>query len=71
MSKYWINLSKDSYVGHGLVEVNTVINNKYMIRCYDVISCRYMDCDHCILNFNTFNDALKQVYIKHRIEQEI
>ena len=31
MSKYWINLGKDSYVGHGLVEVDTVVNNRYMV----------------------------------------
>ena len=69
MSKYWINLSKDSYVGHGLVEVNTLINNRYKISCADVIACQSIECDHCILNFAPMNSRI--TYIKHRIEQEI
>ena len=69
MSKYWINLSKDSYVGHGLVEVNTVINNKYMVSCADVVACQSMECDHCILNFAPVDS--RGIYIKHRIEEEI
>ena len=69
MSKYWINLSKDSYVGHGLVEVDVVINNNYRVSCEDVIACNKMDCDHCILNFAPMNSRI--TYIKHRIEQEI
>ena len=69
MSKYWINLSKDTYVEHGLVDVDVAINNNYRISCEDVIACSNMDCDHCILNFAPMNSRI--TYIKHRIEQEI
>lgn len=70
MSKYWINLSKDSFVGHGLVEVNTVINNKYMVCCADVVACNKMECDHCILDFD-LPYMNKYAYVKNRIEEEI
>ena len=69
MSKYWINLSKDSYVGHGLVEVNTVINNKYRVSCADVVACQSMECDHCILDYGADTD--RRIYVKNRIEEEI
>lgn len=69
MSKYWINLSKDSYVGHGLVEVNTVINNRYRVSCADIVACQSMECDHCILNFAPIDGG--KTYVKNRIESEI
>ena len=69
MSKYWINLGKDSYVGHGLVEVDTVVNNRYMVSCADVVACQSIECDHCILNFAPIDS--RGTYIKHRIEEEI